>query len=76
MAIGVEQGMTLIAHSSLSAIGWVVGDAPTVVRALLEVLGDWGTLTMPCATPYCASQERQVVQGGARAGAAIRRGLG
>ena len=54
VAIGVTHGMTLLVHSSLSSIGWVVGGAPTVVRALLYVLGDSGTLVMPAATPHCS----------------------
>ena len=54
VAIGVEPGLTLVAHSSLSSIGWVVGGAPTVVSALLDVLGEQGTLAMPSATPHCS----------------------
>ena len=54
VAIGVTPEMTLLVHSSLSSIGWVVGGAPTVVRALLQVLGERGTLVMPAATPHCA----------------------
>jgi len=41
-------------HSSLSSLGWVVGGPPTVVRALLEAIGENGTLAMPAATPLCA----------------------
>ena len=52
--LGVEPEMTLTVHSSLSAIGWVVGGPPTVVRALLDVIGEKGTLVMPSATPYCS----------------------
>ena len=52
--IGVTHGMTLLVHSSLSSIGWVVGGAPTVVHVLLSVLGQSGTLVMPAATPHCA----------------------
>lgn len=54
LAIGVEPEMTLTVHSSLSSIGWVVGGAPTVVRALLTVIGDQGTLAMSAATPHCS----------------------
>ncbi|MDH3216395.1 MAG: AAC(3) family N-acetyltransferase [Candidatus Krumholzibacteria bacterium] len=54
VTIGVEPGMTLVVHSSLSAIGWVVGGAPSVVRVLLDVVGDRGTLAMPAATPHCS----------------------
>jgi len=53
-AVGIGAGMTLVVHASLSAIGWVVGGAPTVVAALIEILGDSGTLAMPAATPLCA----------------------
>jgi aminoglycoside 3-N-acetyltransferase len=54
LAIGVRTGSILMVHSSLSSIGWVLGGAPTVVEAMLEVLGDKGTLAMPAASPYCA----------------------
>ena len=53
-AIGVTPGMTLVVHSSLSSLGWVVGGAWTVVAALLDVVGDTGSLAMPAATPHCA----------------------
>lgn len=46
-ALGVEPGMTLLVHSSLSSIGWVCGGAITVVEALMEVITRDGTLIMP-----------------------------
>ncbi len=46
-ALGVAPGMLLLAHCSLSRLGWVCGGAVTVVAALREVLGAEGTLAMP-----------------------------
>ncbi|MEU1709799.1 AAC(3) family N-acetyltransferase [Streptomyces sp. NPDC005706] len=45
--LGVESGETLLAHSSLSSLGWVNGGAVTVVQALLDALGPSGTLVVP-----------------------------
>ncbi|MFF8636463.1 aminoglycoside N(3)-acetyltransferase [Streptomyces pilosus] len=49
-ALGVRPGEILLAHSSLSALGWVNGGAATVVRALLDALGPDGTLVVPTQT--------------------------
>ncbi len=46
-ALGVEQGMTVMVHSSLSRLGYVSGGAHAVVIALLQALGEAGTLAMP-----------------------------
>lgn len=45
--LGVRTGDVLMIHSSLRSMGHVVGGAPTVVDALLEVLGPAGTLVGP-----------------------------
>lgn len=45
--LGVEKGDTLLVHSSMRSLGPVEGGAQTVVEALLQVLGDQGTLLMP-----------------------------
>ncbi len=46
-ALGVEPGMDLMVHTSLSGIGPVAGGPETVVDALLEAIGRRGTLMMP-----------------------------
>lgn len=46
-AAEVSTGASIIVHSSLSRIGWVVGGAHTVVDALLDAVGSRGTVTMP-----------------------------
>lgn len=46
-SIGIQQGDSLLVHSSLSKIGYVEGGAKTVVDALLEVVGVNGNLLMP-----------------------------
>ncbi len=48
--LGMLPGMTVLVHSSLHSLGWVCGGAHAVVLALLDVLGDDGTLVMPTHT--------------------------
>lgn len=49
-AVGVMSGSTVIVHCSLSELGWVIGNAVAVVRALRSVVGDDGTIVMPAQT--------------------------
>lgn len=46
-ALGLRWGGLVLVHSSLSALGSVVGGAPTMIRALLEVMGPEGTVVLP-----------------------------
>ncbi|MEK0314910.1 aminoglycoside N(3)-acetyltransferase [Cohnella sp. 56] len=47
---GVASGQQLIVHASLSSLGFVVGGAETLVRALLALVGETGTVMMPSQT--------------------------
>ena len=46
-AIGVQPGMTLEVHSSLSSFGFVEGGADTVIRALKAAVTEEGSLFLP-----------------------------
>jgi aminoglycoside 3-N-acetyltransferase len=46
-ALGLQAGMVVIVHSSLSSVGWVNGGSVAVVQALLDVITPDGTLIMP-----------------------------
>lgn len=45
--IGLRRGDVVMVHTSLKNIGYVCGGAQTVIEALLEVVGNDGTIMMP-----------------------------
>ena len=45
--IGIQEGMELEVHSSLSSFGYVEGGANTVIDALIECVGESGSIFMP-----------------------------
>ena len=46
-ALGVERGMTVIVHTSMSRLGWIAGGAQAIIEALESVLGARGNVVMP-----------------------------
>lgn len=55
--LGVKTGDTVCLHSSLSSLGYVLGGAQTVVRSLIEILGEQGTLIMPAFSPHVSDPQ-------------------
>lgn len=49
-AMGMKRGDTLIIHTSLKSLGFVVGGPETVIRAVLEIIGNEGTIVVPTQT--------------------------
>lgn len=44
---GLEKGDVVMVHTSLKRMGYVCGGAQTVIEALMEVVGENGTIMMP-----------------------------
>jgi aminoglycoside 3-N-acetyltransferase len=49
-ACGVVEGQTVLTHTAMSKLGWVIGGAQAVIMALLAAVGDTGTIIMPTNT--------------------------
>ena len=45
--IGLGKGQVVMVHTSLSSLGYVCGGAQTVIEALIETVGEDGTIMMP-----------------------------
>lgn len=45
--VGLNSDQSVIAHISLSSLGYLCGAAPTMIESILEILGPTGTLMMP-----------------------------
>ena len=50
-ALGLVAGDVVLLHSSRSRVGFVAGGRQAIVQALLEVIGEQGTLVVPTHTP-------------------------
>lgn len=48
----IKKGDILLVHSSLTSIGYVEGGAETVIDALLETVGEEGTIVMSTLTGW------------------------
>ncbi len=44
---GIESGDTVLVHTSMRSIGWIVGGAVTAIAALMDAVTKEGTLVMP-----------------------------
>lgn len=45
--LGVQKGQAVMVHTSLSSLGYVCGGAQSVIEALIESVGEEGTIMMP-----------------------------
>lgn len=48
--LGVKNGQSIMVHTSLSSLGFVCGGAQVMIEALMEAVGEDGTLMMPTQT--------------------------
>ena len=47
---GIEQGDTVLVHSSLKQLGWIIGGVQTLAEAIRDLVGPEGTLVVPTQT--------------------------
>ncbi len=47
---GLKQGDTVLVHSSLRSVGWILGGIRELINAFKDVIGEQGTLVMPTFT--------------------------
>ncbi|MFD6281323.1 aminoglycoside 3-N-acetyltransferase [Streptomyces sp. NPDC060209] len=70
-ALGLVEGDTVMFHTRMSAVGYVVGGPPTLIGALRDAVGERGTLMVTCgwndALPYGFSGWPQPWQDAVRA---------
>lgn len=59
--LGLVEGNTVLVHSAMRTIGRIKGGADTVVDALLEILGDRGTLVVPTFTFAHEDEEKPII---------------
>ena len=45
--VGLEKCDAVMVHTSLKRMGYICGGAQTVIEALMEVVGENGTIMMP-----------------------------
>ncbi len=57
-SLGVDAGDLVMVHTSLSALGWIIGGAHAVVESLLEAVGEGGTLAMPSQSAHLSEPSR------------------
>ena len=60
-AVGLKAGQIALVHAAMSTFGMIQGGAATVLAALLEVLGERGTLVVPTFTFACEAVEDPII---------------
>lgn len=59
--VGLKAGDVVLVHSAMRTFGQVEGGADTVVAALLDVLGERGTLVVPTFTFMHEAEEDPII---------------